>query len=191
MTPLFLLTIVTACVALAFELRYLWRMRRCDDVLFSFRKLRSDTLKLIVGRIDHLGRDEYLAARVLLTAIDASEHAVEIRHPKFFNARAFAKFMREVQASQRCMHAVPEPASPELRALYARFGVCVLRGFLAYTPFFASEMVAHFLLFLLSKLWEALGHVFGETARMAGVTYASALEWLGENSDPHSGMRVA
>lgn len=172
---LFYLLFVPASIALALELRHVWHLRRHDTVLFGFRRLRSDVLRFISENVETVTREDYAFARQILLALDNVERARECNRVRFFNLRAFVRFLKQFSMTADQIARMPQPTRQELRALEARFGAAVLREFHAYTPFIGSEIVARLVLSTLifvCKLPARLGH---RAAKRAIAAYRGAI----------------
>src|SRR5690349_6003890 len=130
----FYLLFIPVSIALVFEARWLWLMRRHDRVIFGFRRLRSDVTRFLMASADELSREDYLFARQVLTAIDSAERQHACNRIRFFNYRAYVQFLRGFTVSAEQVAAMPRTTRPELLRFEQRFGACLFRGFVAYTP---------------------------------------------------------
>lgn len=123
-------------------LLYLYRRRRHDKVLFRFCQIRRDLMQLLRDRGSSLSREEYKDARELLNVLSFTIHNYRDQKTKIFDGR---KFLRFRNSAEKIRQAEPS-ADPEIAALYVRTAHALVRGFIAYTPFFASELALRLVL---------------------------------------------
>jgi hypothetical protein len=183
----FYLMFIPVSIALALELRYMWKLRRRDSVMFGFRRLRSEIMAYILENAEQFSPSDYLFARQLVNALDVSELAHQESRSRFFNARAFARFVRDFTASEAGVAGLPRPSSEALRTFETRFAGCLFNAFLAYTPFFASELLLRFSLQVLVWTLSLPSRLGIRAARTARSAYEGALLWVDRHADSGHG----
>lgn len=190
---LFYLLFVPACVMLALQVRYLWRVRNRDRVLFGFRRLRSEIMAFILDNVDSLSREDYRFARQILRSIDGAEACHEQKRYHLFNIRGFVRFLKQYTMTEEEIMALPRTDRAELKQFENRLAWCFFRGFVAHTPFMASEVVAKLTLqlaILIARLPATLGSRAAKKAY--AITKSAAAAFDRQRDEIHSGgMRYA
>jgi hypothetical protein len=136
---------VPAIILLAFDLRYLYRMRKDDIVLYRFCELRRHTVQLIADNAEGLTADDYLYARYMLEVMNSTVSAFKRNRHLMFNLRAFIRFLRRYKLSAEDIARVPRTQREDLMKIEREFAGAMGKGFIAYTPFMRSELAVRLL----------------------------------------------
>jgi hypothetical protein len=128
------------------ELRYLYGLRKHDVVLYQFCEVRRQLMRLLRAEGEQMTREDYVYAREILDAVSQTIEIYGDHKSRMFNARWFFRFLKAYRISSKEMAALPRTASPKLREIENVYGRAVLSGFLAFTPFFRSELALRFML---------------------------------------------
>lgn len=117
-------------------------VRRRDVVLFRFCEIRRRLVAHIYRRdiSGAMSREEYLAARRLLAALNAIVSEYRGRRARMFNLREFRRFLRDYEKTSGELTSVCVPEHPELRELREECARALALAFFAYTPFLRSEI---------------------------------------------------
>jgi hypothetical protein len=143
---MFYLLVVPVLVVMLCELRYLVSLRSHDRVLFPFCVLRDEIIAFLAAHHSEMTADDYLYARRMVTAINHTVSIYKNHRHKFFNFRAFIKFLRGYKVSAEEIAKIPRTERVEIREFEQRLNMAMFRGFACYTPFLRSETAARILI---------------------------------------------
>ena len=149
---MFYLLFVPVFVLMFFELRYLLGLRKHDRVLFPFCNIRRELMTLLRDHHQDLSVEDYLYARNMLNALSHTVSIYRDHKSRFFNFRAFLRFLRAYQSSADEIAKIPRTKHPQLQAMEQQLNWAMFRGFMAYTPFLRSEIVVRVLLAIMTFL---------------------------------------
>ena len=140
---MFYLLVVPALLMQAVMLAYLYQLRRHDSVLYRFCQIRRDVMALLREQSETLSPEEYHDARELLDVLGFTIHNYQDQKSTMFDGRKFLRFRRSAERVRQARHS----DNPQLVELHKRTAMALVRGFIAYTPFFASELALRLVLF--------------------------------------------
>jgi len=133
----------------------LWQVRKHDIVLFRLCQVRRKSMSLLRDRGFNLAKDDYMALRRMLYAVNTSIAHYSVHKAKLFNLRAFARAVKEYKRSAVAVEKLAIPKDKEIIDIYRDFNYAMMTGFLAYTPFIKSELGLRFTVILISLLAKA------------------------------------
>jgi len=135
---------------------HLLRMRKHDVVLFRLCEVRRELMTILRDRGFNLPKNEYLAARLILSAANSAIQNYNHSKMFLFNCRAFVKYLRIYKEEITSVtKKVPAPKDEEILEISSKFNYAMAKGFLAYTPFIRSEIGLMVLVFLFRFLVRA------------------------------------
>lgn len=186
-----LIVILLAPVALLqlWQLRWLWLLRRHDRVLHPICEIRSEMMGYVIREWEagRLERDDYTRARLMLASMDTTVSMYRDHRTRIFNLRELFRFLARYRAAVRIIR-VPPTNNRELKSFEQRLSDAMFRGFVAYTPWLASEIAGKLVLAamrFLGKLGVKWVTQRLEATKDLFATVREQAESLGHGSGPH------
>jgi len=144
----YLLILPISCFFL-FQVYQLREMKKHDEHLFRFCELRRDSIDLLSNEYETSSRNDYVALRKLIEALNNTIHNYKSHKTVIFNFRLFARYLREFKSLEEKADEI-STNNQDLLNLICRMQVSVFEAFLAYTPFFKSEIIVSITIRVLS-----------------------------------------
>lgn len=155
-----------------------WRLhvlKKHDRVLYKFCETRRQLMGLMREQNYNLGRQDYLALKQLSIWTDYAIHYYNDGKRSMFNARRVMEEIKTLkQVDKRIKRRVIR--DPEVGKLYRQFINALFSGFLAFTPFFRSELVLR-LLPVIAQLLARMGLVY---FKKNAARIADSVSWFSE-----------
>ncbi len=138
---MFYIIAVLIAVFLVYQILALRELKKHDEHLYRFCELRRDAIKLLYEKRDDLSRNDYVALRKLLKALNVTINNYQKHKTIIVNFRRFVAYARELKALDKNAGNI-STNNEDIKILNYRLHHTVCLAFLAYTPFLKSEILA-------------------------------------------------
>ncbi len=116
-------------------------LQKHDMVLYRFCQVRRELMAFLRAEGIQLSPEDYRFAQHLIDALHRTIHNYEDNKKSLFNFRHFLLFLKRFRDSVDELRRIPTSDNVRLQGLCHEYGNAMLRGFVAFTPGFRSEMV--------------------------------------------------
>ena len=138
---------------LVYQIISLRELRKHDEHLFRFCELRREAISLLYDERETLSRNDYIALRKILKALNVTINNYRTHKTVTFNFRRFLAYVRELRKLDRDTGKISTNNEDIINLNYRMHHVVCL-AFLAYTPFLRSEILASMALKVLNACVE-------------------------------------
>jgi len=144
---------------------WLLRVRNHDRVLYRFCQVRRDIMTILRDRGFEMTKSDYHALRDLLEAVSDTIHHFNECKSTIFNIRTLSRIIREFRESGRAINKINIPKDAASAKTFVDFRMAMVMAFLAYTPFFRSEIAARVILGSMAAILRLVGRFGVESGR--------------------------
>jgi hypothetical protein len=138
---MFYLIVALISVFLVYQVLSLRELKKHDEHLFRFCELRRDAIKLLYDEKDTLSRNDYVALRKILKALNVAINNYQKHKTIIFNFRKFIAYAKELKILNKSAGNI-STSNEDIKIFNYRLHHTVCLAFLAYTPFLKSEILA-------------------------------------------------
>lgn len=139
LSNMFYILMIPVTLYLIYQIYSAYQTKKHDVYLYQFCELRRQALNLLWLEHDTLSREDYIALRRLIGALNMAISSYSHK-TIMFNFRKFIRFLKSIQHLDKKVEAdVTE--HEKINALIKKVEYSVLCSFLAFTPFIKSELL--------------------------------------------------
>lgn len=142
---MFYILIILSITSLLYMALRLRKLKKHDSVLFRICQVRRDTIAFLSDSLPTLTREEYIALRQLLYALNLTINNYQHHKCVLFNFRRLKRYTMEYHNFNNHMNKIHVPKDGPIRDLFDQAIYAFLYGFFTYTPLIRSELVLHLL----------------------------------------------
>lgn len=144
---MFYLVIVPTLAFFLFQIYTLLSWKKHDDHLYVFCELRRDALRYLFENWKDLSKDEYKALRKLLWVLNFAIENYKSQKTAIFNIRNIYNHVAQLKRSSKKQDRI-QTENSDIKELIRRGDRAIFSAFLAYTPFFKSEIILNLCYFI-------------------------------------------
>lgn len=146
---MFLLLITIAIFLLVIQAYKLLEVKKHDKHLFRFCNLRREAVKYLSCSYQDLSRNDYIALRKTIETLNGIIGSYKEHKTVVFNFRLFVRYLNDLKEFEKTTEKIStnnEKIKDFIRSLHK----LIFKAFLAYTPYFKSEIAFYLIVQLFS-----------------------------------------